>query len=262
MRPAPAQYLLRVDDLCPTTSRERWQLFRALIEEFRLQPILAVVPDNRDHDLAVSEADSSFSGQMRALEYGGSMIGLHGYRHLCHSCGRNRLGLDRASEFAGVPSEMQRKWIGEGLRILRGHGLNPRIFVPPHHGFDTNTLSALRSEGIPLLSDGFARRPFLCGEVTWIPQQLWAAEEKVSGVWTICVHPNTASAANVAGVRAFLRAHAGQFTSVDRLLDEVPATTLTLAERLHAEAALCRFKLFRAARRAHQFAGSRLSNSK
>ena len=262
MRPAPAQYLLRVDDLCPTVSRERWQLFRALIEEFRLQPILAVVPDNRDPALQVSAADSSFWVQMRALESGGNMIGLHGYRHLCRSRGRSRLGLDSASEFAGLPAETQRKWIGEGLNILRGHALNPRMFVAPRHGFDANTLLALRSEGIPLLCDGFARRPFLCGEVTWIPQQLWGAEEKASGVWTICMHPNTASDGDVAGLHAFLRAHASQFTSVDRLLGEFPATTLTLAEHLHAEAALCRFKLFRVARRAHQFAGSRLSSSK
>lgn len=189
MRPAPAQYLLRVDDLCPMVSRERWQLFRELIEEFRLQPILAVVPDNRDPALQVSAADPPFWDQMRALEYGGSMIGLHGYRHLCHSRGRSRLGLDSVSEFAGVPAETQRKWIGEGLNLLRSHQLNPRIFVAPRHGFDANTLSALRSEGIPLLCDGFARRPFLCGEVTWIPQRLWAAEEKVNGVWTICMHP-------------------------------------------------------------------------
>ncbi|SPE19204.1 conserved hypothetical protein [Candidatus Sulfotelmatomonas gaucii] len=262
MRPAPAQYLLRIVDSCPTVSHERWQLSRALIEEFRLQAILAVVPDNRDPGLAVSAADPLFWNQMRALEYGGSVIGLHGYRHLCHSSGRSRLGLDRASEFAGVPAEMQREWIGEGLNLLRRHGLNPRIFVAPRHGFEANTLSALRSEGIPLISDGFARRPFLCGEITWIPQQLWAAEEKASGVWTICMHPNTASDADVAGLRAFLRAHAGQFTSVDRLLGEFPHTTLTLAEHLQAEAALCRFKLFRAARRAHQVAGSRLSNSK
>ncbi len=33
---SPAQYLLRIDDLCPTVSAERWQQFQSLIEEFRL----------------------------------------------------------------------------------------------------------------------------------------------------------------------------------------------------------------------------------
>lgn len=257
MTPAPVRYLLRIDDLCPTVSRERWQRFGGLIEEFRLQPILAVVPDNRDPALQVSTADSSFWDKMRALEAAGSSIGLHGYRHLCHSRGRSRLGLNRASEFAGVPAEMQRKWIGEGLNLLRGKGLHPRIFVAPRHGFDANTLSALRSEGMPLLCDGFARRPFLCDEVAWIPQQLWAGQAMTSGVWTICVHPNTAGDAMISELRAFLRAHSAQFTSVYCLLGALPPTPLTLAERLHAEAALRRFKLFRVARRVRHFAGSR-----
>jgi hypothetical protein len=258
----PAQYLLRIDDLCPTVSRERWSRFRALVDEFRLQPILAVVPDNRDPELQASADDSSFWHEMRSLESAGALIGLHGYRHLCDSRGRSRLGLDRASEFAGVPMETQRTWIREGLEILRGHGLNPRIFVAPRHGFDAGTLSALHSEGIVLLSDGFARRPFLCEGITWIPQQLWAPIEKASGVWTVCVHPNTASDAGIGELRAFLRAHAGEFTSVDRLLGEFPPATLTLAERIQAEAALCRFKLFRIARRAHHLIGSRFSRSR
>ena len=126
MIPAPAQYLLRFDDLCPTVSRERWRRFRSLIEEFRLRPILAIVPDNCDPELQVSPPDPAFWEQMRALEAAGATIGLHGYRHLCSSRGRSLLGLDRMSEFAGVAIETQRAWIREGLRILRGHGLNPQ----------------------------------------------------------------------------------------------------------------------------------------
>jgi len=57
---SPAQYLLRIDDLCPTVSAERWQQFQSLIEEFRLRPILAVVPDNQDPELKVSPPDPAF----------------------------------------------------------------------------------------------------------------------------------------------------------------------------------------------------------
>lgn len=262
MIPTPAQYLLRIDDLCPTVSREHWQHFRPLIDEFRLQPILAVVPDNRDLGLAVSAPCASFWEEMRTLEAAGAIIGLHGYRHLCRNRVRRCLGLHRASEFAGVPAGTQREWIRIGLGMLRCHGLNPRIFVAPRHGFDANTLWALRAEGIPLLSDGFARVPFLNNGITWIPQQLWAAQEKKSGIWTICMHPNTASDGEIAGLRAFLRTHAGQFTSVDRLLAEFPPTTLTLMERLQTEASLCRFKLFRAVRQIGRFAWLRSSSSR
>ena len=87
-----------------------------MIEEFRLQPILAVVPDNRDPELEFSPPDPEFLERMRMLEAAGATIGLHGYRHLCESRGRSLLGLARTSEFAGVAAETQRAWIHEGLR--------------------------------------------------------------------------------------------------------------------------------------------------
>jgi hypothetical protein len=249
MIPAPAEYLLRCDDLCPTMSGERWRRVESLIEEFQLQPILAVIPDNLDPELEVSPPDPNFFERMRRLEACGAIIGLHGYRHLCESRGRSLVRLARTSEFAGVPAQTQRTWIHEGLRILRGHGLNPKIWVAPRHGFDRNTLDALCAEGVTLLSDGFARVPFRRGGLTWIPQQLWGPVEKSKGLWTICLHPSTASDAEIAALRAFLTVHSDQFTSVYRILFHSQPTTLTLAECIYAEAALRRLKISRAARR-------------
>lgn len=249
MIPAPAEYLLRCDDLCPAAPRERWRRVEALIEEFSLQPILAVVPDNRDPELGDATPDPAFWRRIHALEVLGAVVGLHGYRHICASHGRSLVRLARTSEFAGVPAGTQRMWIRDGLRILRAHGLNPRIWVAPRHGFDHNTLDALGAEGIVLLSDGFARIPFLRGGATWIPQQLWGPVDKPKGLWTICVHANTATDADISSLRAFLTVHADQFTSVDRVLFRTQPTTLTLGEYVYAEAALWRLRASRAVRR-------------
>ena len=246
MIPSSAQYLLRFDDLCPTVSRGRWRRLHGLIEEFRLQPILAVVPENCDPDLDKSLPDPAFWKQMRALESAGATIGLHGYRHLCLSRGRSLLDFHRTSEFAGVPAETQRAWVREGLRILRRRGLNPKIWVAPRHGFEAHTLMALRSEGITLLSDGLARTPFVRYGVTWIPQQLWRPVAKRKGLWTICIHANNASDADVEQLCGFVAAHAAQFTSIEQVLFQFQPATLTLPERLQAEAALWRLKSSRA----------------
>ncbi len=240
MLPKPVQYLLRCDDLCPTMSAERWRRLQALIEAFRIQPILAVVPDNRDHELQLEPPNPEFWARMRAMKVAGAAIALHGYQHLCAGAGRSLVPLSRRSEFAGVPEETQREWIREGLRILRGHGLNPRLWVAPRHGFDRATLAALRAEGIGVLSDGFARVPFTRGGLTWIPQQLWAPVEKTNGLWTICVHANTARDADLEDLRAFLSRHSAQFTSVDRVLEEFPPARLSLAESVCAQLALWR----------------------
>ncbi len=261
MIPASAEYLLRIDDLCPTISAERWRRVESLIEEFRLQPILAVVPDNQDPALQISPPDPNFFQRMSALEAAGAIIGLHGYRHLCESRGRSLLGLARTSEFAGVAAETQRTWIREGLRILRAQGLNPKIWVAPRHGFDRHTLEALCAEGVTVLSDGFARVPFRRGGLTWIPQQLWGPVDKSRGLWTICVHPNTVSDAEIEALRAFLMVHSGQFTSVHRVLFRSQLTTLTPAERIYAEAALWRLKISRAARLIRHLTLLRSSNA-
>ena len=249
MIPAPAEYLLRCDDLCPTMSVERWQRVESLIEEFQLQPILAVIPDNRDPELEVSCADLNFFERMRRLEACGAIIGLHGYRHLCESRGHSLLGLARTSEFAGVPAQTQREWVHEGLRILRGHGLEPRIWVAPRHGFDRRTLDALCSEGITLVSDGFARVPFLRCGLTWIPQQLWGPLEKNKGIWTICVHSNFIHTEQVEQLYEFIRSHTAQFTSLNRVLAEFPPDRLGLIERLHESWALWRARVAQAKRR-------------
>jgi hypothetical protein len=252
MIPTPAEYLLRCDDLCPTAPSERWRRVESLIEEFSLHPILAVVPDNRDPELCVASPDPAFWQRIHALEVTGAVVGLHGYRHVCASHGRSLVRLARTSEFAGVPAQTQRTWIIEGLRILRAHGLNPRIWVAPRHGFDRNTLDALAAEGIALLSDGFARVPFLRCGATWIPQQLWGPVDKPKGLWTICVHAHTASDSDISALRAFLTVHADQFTSVDHVLFRSQPTTLTPAEYLYAEAALWRLKASRAVKRVRQ----------
>ena len=241
-----ARYLFRFDDLCPTVRRESWRRYCDLIAEFGMQPILAIVPQNRDPGLCISPSDPAFWDKMRDLESAGATIALHGYTHLCISSGRSLLGLHSSSEFAGVAAETQRAWISEGLRILRNHDHHPRIFVAPRHGFDTATLEALRAEGVCLLSDGFARMAFSRGGITWIPQQLWGPVEKPNGLWTICIHPNTSSDEEIENLRVFLGLHAGQFSSVDRLLAEFPPVTLTPAERVYASVALWRVKASRA----------------
>jgi len=236
--PKPAQYLLRIDDLCPTLCRVAWQRLLPVIVESGIKPILAIVPANQDPELRRDEPDPDFWHEMRALEAAGATVALHGYRHLCRSKGRSLVPLHPQSEFAGVPEEQQRQWIEASLATLRARGLNPRIWVAPRHGFDRTTLRVLKRVGIGVLSDGFTRVPFARGGLAWIPQQLWSPVEKPAGLWTICVHPNSATAALANDLRAFMLEHAAQFTSIDRVLSEWEPATLSAAERIYEALAL------------------------
>jgi predicted deacetylase len=249
MMPRPAQYLLRFDDLCPNLSRAGWERFKAIIDEFGIKPILAVIPDNRDSDLTFESSDPAFWEEMRTMEEAGATIALHGYQHLCDSPDPGLVPLHRKTEFAGVPESTQGEWLRAGLEILRDQKLTPKLFVAPRHGFDRATLRALKRAGIPYLSDGFARVPCMRSGVTWIPQQLWLPAEKSGGIWTICIHSNSAGSSVVRKLRSFLEQHVKQFTSFDRVVSEFPAGPLAPSERIYEAIAMWRTRLARQRRR-------------
>lgn len=231
-----ARYLLRFDDLCPTMNKAAWERFVPLLRRFELQPILAVIPDNQDSQFQVEPSDPGFWEEMHSLEADGATIGLHGYQHLCNSpnrlAPRNLMPLHGETEFAGAPKDFQRKWIREGLAILRERGLRPRIWVAPRHGFDGVTLGILREEGVDLVSDGLASRPFKWRGLTWIPQQLWQPVAKEAGLWTICIHPDSANDGLVEALEVFLHRFGSRFTSVDHVLASWPIEERSLGDRL------------------------------
>jgi len=240
-----AQYLLRFDDLCPTMDRERWERFVPLLERYGIRPILAVVPENCDPELRAAPEDAGFWEEMRSWQARGAAIGLHGYRHLCMGEGRSLVPLDRQTEFAGAPAAIQREWIGAGQRVLREHGLEPRVWVAPRHGTDRETVKALLEAGIGVISDGLGRKPVRWHGAVWIPQQLWGPAEKTDGLWTICLHANTVTEAGTAELERFLERKAGQFTTVDRVLAEWRVRERTARDWMNATVALGRIRLRR-----------------
>jgi predicted deacetylase len=242
----PAQYLLRIDDLCPTVHAERWSRLRTLVEQYAIRPILAVVPNNHDPDLDASPPDPAFWDSMRSMQEAGAAIAMHGFTHVCDLNGKSLIPLHRTSEFVGAALEAQRDRIARGQAILRSHGLEPRIFVAPRHGFDHNTLLALREAGIGYLSDGFARVPLARFGVTWIPMQLWSPVPRAGGgLWTICIHPKGADDAQLDTLRSFFGSHAQQITSFDRVVLEFDAVSPGMLERAYEIAATARIAVRR-----------------
>ena len=230
--------------------RERLERYLSLVARYGVRPILAVIPDNQDQGLNLEAHDPGFWDRVRSLEAAGATIAMHGYRHLCASQGKSLLGLHDRTEFAGVEESQQRTWIRYGLSILREKGLCPRLFVAPRHGFDRSTLRALSREGLGILSDGFARRPFTRFDIIWIPQQLWEPVKKSSGLWTICIHTNTASESLEQRLEKFLDANAKHFTCFDSVIADRQPADLHWTERMGELTANLRARIGSSGRRA------------
>jgi predicted deacetylase len=186
-----ARYLVRFDDLCPTMNWTMWARVEAVLIERGIRPLLAVIPDNQDKSLAVAPAHAAFWKEVRRWQALGWTIGLHGYQHLFVNQNPGIVGIQRRSEFAGLPAAEQERKLRRALEIFRGEGVEPQVWIAPAHSFDQNTVVALAKTGVTVISDGLAIAPHTDETgIFWIPQQIWQFRWRPFGVWTVCYHHN------------------------------------------------------------------------
>ncbi len=186
-----AQYLIRIDDICPTMNWAVWQEVENVLVRWGIKPLLAVIPDNQDGFLKGSPPENAFWQHVRDWRDRGWSIGLHGYRHEYVTRDPGIMGINNYSEFAGLPEETQAAKLRKALQIFCRQGIQPDVWVAPAHSFDRTTLDLLREMGLRRISDGFFLFPNLDSTgMLWIPQQLWRFRAMPVGVWTVCLHIN------------------------------------------------------------------------
>src|SRR5579864_348716 len=139
----PGKLLLRFDDICPTMNWAVWQELEAILSDAGVKPLVAVIPDNRDPAFHLAAPRRDFWDNVRLWQARGWTIGVHGYQHLYVTRSSGLLGINAASEFAGLPFQEQERKIRLALGIFRSEGIEPKVWVAPGHSFDTTTIRAL-----------------------------------------------------------------------------------------------------------------------
>jgi len=187
------QYLIRLDDLCPTNNLEKWQRFFSLFDRYKIKPIIAVIPHNQDPQLkSRGKFNSNYWPMVRKLQSKGYIIGMHGYDHCYVNRNSGMLKMNKRSEFAGLPSEIQEQKIKAAAEIFRREKVYTSLFIAPAHTFDRNTLAALEKyTDIKIISDGLLKSPYVRFGFNWIPVQLSEVEPKTQDTWTFNYHPET-----------------------------------------------------------------------
>jgi predicted deacetylase len=215
-----ARFLVRLDDACPSMARERWDAVEALLDECSVRPIVAIIPDNLDPELSHCAPDEGFWERARSWQAKGWTIAMHGFQHVLRpTSAKQYMPLHPRSEFAGLPHDRQAEKIRHGWAILESKRLTPTVWVAPAHSFDRTTLEALLIETtIRTVSDGVARDQYFQDGFHWLPQQLWSLVPKREGLWTVCLHPNTMTDADIQLLASRLRGpFAGAITAVDEV---------------------------------------------
>jgi predicted deacetylase len=214
-----ARYLIRLDDACETMDRRRWDAVERLLDHHGVKPIVAVIPDNRDPKLQLEDRDPDFWAKVRAWARKGWEVAMHGHTHVMHPTKSSVfLPFYRRSEFAELSLAAQSAKVRTAWSLFLAQGIQPRIWVAPAHSFDLLTLEAVRTETpIRIVSDGIAWDTYYEHGFHWIPQQLWALAQRRSGLWTVCLHPNTMDDGAVAALDAALGKFCGRLTCVNEV---------------------------------------------
>jgi predicted deacetylase len=201
-----AQYLLRFEDICPTMDWSVWKQVEEILVQFKVKPLLAVIPDNQNENLRVRGPNKAFWDEVRGWQARGWTIGLHGYQHLYTTRDAGLMGINKFSEFSGLSYAEQTLKLQRALDIFERERVIADLWVAPGHSFDGTTLQALSDLGVRRLSDGFSLYPHLDSRgMMWIPQQLWRFRKMPFGVWTVCFHVNRWTGEDIALFRSELQ---------------------------------------------------------
>lgn len=210
------QYLIRLDDACPTMNKVKWQRMEDILDSNDVKPMVGVIPHNEDAKQVIDPVDTFFWDKVRVWREKGWTVAMHGYNHVYKSqMGGGINPMWKRSEFNGLPLEEQREKIRKGVAIMREHGINPGYFFAPSHTFDENTLKALLEESdIRVISDTIATRPYRYKDFVMIPQFSGQCREmKMKGLFTFCFHPNTMNDAAFERTDKFIKEHRQEFVS-------------------------------------------------
>jgi predicted deacetylase len=226
-----AQYLLRFDDICPTMNWPVWDAVEAILCDRQIDPMLAVVPDNRDEKLQVSPPDEHFWDRVRNWQSRGWTIAMHGWQHRLETKNGGIIGLNKVSEFAGFPECDQEAKLRAGLKVLRSEGITSDLWIAPAHSFDHITVKLLSQLGFRYISDGFSPLPHVDEfGMTWVPQQLWSFRRRPFGVWTICFHINRWTSADVLAFRENTLRYTEAISSLRAILSQFAGRRKTLLD--------------------------------
>ena len=215
------QYLIRLDDACPTMNHAKWQRMEGILDKCGIKPMVGVIPHNEDPKQQIDPADEGFWDNVKVWEKKGWAIALHGYNHN-YACNGGMKGLNpmwARSEFAGLPLDAQRDKISKGVAIMREYGINPKYFFAPSHTFDEVTLESLRLESdIRVVSDTIGRYPYQRGDFWFMPQILGhCAKMPFNGIFTFCFQPNTMNDGAFVALETFVDKNREHFISFSEI---------------------------------------------
>jgi len=232
----------RLDDITPDMDWNKFCRIKAIFDKFKIKPLIGIVPDNRDENLKKGGFCIDFWACMRQFQQEGWSIAQHGYHHVYETTDSGILGVKNASEFAGLPYDVQLHKIRAGRDILQKEGLDVTIFMAPGHTFDRTTLNALETLEFTCVTDGYTSSPCYRGNLLFIPCR-GARLKMPQGLDTICIHANEYEERDFHELENFIKGHRDRIYSFDEVLAQIWYPKMRAGLKIQEDANLALFRL-------------------
>jgi predicted deacetylase len=205
------QFILRFDDVSPGMAWQKFEPFKARLQDLGIKCVLGVVPDCQDVSLNVEPTRGNFFDYVRSYKEFGDTIAQHGCFHVYSTKSAGLLGINHRSEFAGHSFDEQLALLSLGKNKLQLEGVWEPYFMAPAHSFDDDTIDALKTLGFIALTDGYGFSPYRYRGMTLVPQLTAAPLNLGFGCCTICVHINTMTDPALERLIKFVEDHQEKF---------------------------------------------------
>ncbi len=226
------KYIIRIDDASEYMDVDKWSQMEELLDKYGVKPIFGIIPDNHDDSLTgIYERDRGFWDKANRWIIKGWTPAMHGFQHVYVTESGGINPVNKRSEFAGLPYEVQEEKIEHGWKILKEHHMNPNIFFAPSHTFDNNTLHAIKEKtDIRIISDTIAYDAYKDGDFWFIPQQSGRVRKLPFKIITFCYHPNMMKERDYKILNSFLDKHRTDF--INNYMDILNERHLGLLDRI------------------------------
>ena len=164
--------LIRFDDIAPNMNWKMMDKCEKLLNEYKIKPVIGVIPNNQDKELLTYEKREKFWEIVKQWQNKNWTVAMHGYTHVydIETQKKDYFKYGGKSEFFGHSFQEQLSRLEKGKKIFEQNNIDINTFFAPNHTYDLNTFNALKKVGIYRVIDGYGLSPFIKNEMKFLPQ--------------------------------------------------------------------------------------------
>ncbi len=209
--------LIRFDDIAPNMNWKMMDKCERLLNEYKIKPVVGVIPNNQDRELLSYEKRDKFWQIIKQWQNMNWAVAMHGYTHVYDSETQKKdyFRYGGKSEFYGHTLQEQLSRLNKGKKIFDQNNIKVNTFFAPNHTYDLNTFNALKKAGLYRIIDGYGLSPFVKNDINFLPQLFYKLIFIPFGIQSTQLHINYWNENDFIKFENFVKKHHSKIIDID-----------------------------------------------